>query len=211
MTRRSQRLTVDLVGDLSEPCTSCALWELGTAGLALSDDDARSEKETWVSHVLLEWGSCGRIVSFDGIPAGHVIYAPAHFVPGVRRFASGPVSDDAVVMTSLRVREEFLGRGVGRVLVQAMVKDMLKRPDVRAIEAFGTPGGAGCTLPTAFLQGVGFKTAQPDIVAPRMRLDLRSVLTWRDEIEYALERLRGVVAPQPSPRPAADHRQTGNP
>lgn len=211
MTRRTQRLTVDLVGDLSEPCTQCTLWELGATHIPLAAEDARSEKETWVSHVLLEWGSCGRIVYLDAAPAGHVIYAPARFVPGVQRFTSGPVSDDAVVMTSLRVREEFLGRGMGRVLVQAMVKDMLKRPGVRAIEAFGTPGGAGCTLPTDFLQGVGFKTAQPDLVAPRMRLELKSVLSWRDEIENALERLRGVVVPHPAPRPAADHRQPRSP
>ena len=34
------------------------------------------EKEAWVSSVLLEWGSCGRIVYSDKLPVGFVLYAP---------------------------------------------------------------------------------------------------------------------------------------
>jgi len=34
-----------------------------------------------------------------------------------------------------------------------------------------------------------------------MRLDLKSVVTWRDEVEAALERLVGVVRPTRAPRP----------
>ena len=36
-----------------------------------------------------------------------------------------------------------------------------------------------------------------------MRMDLRSALSWRDEVEAALERLLGAVRPPPKTR--ADH------
>ncbi len=35
-------------------------------------------------------------------------------------------------------------------------------------------------------------------------MDLRSALTWRDEVEAALERLIGVVRPTPKPRRTPD-------
>ena len=34
-----------------------------------------------------------------------------------------------------------------------------------------------------------------------MRLELKSVVTWREEVEAALERLLGVVRPARVPRP----------
>ena len=50
-----------------------------------------------------------------------------------------------------------------------------------------------------FLGSVGFKTHRPHARHPRMRMDLRSALTWRDEVEAALEKLIGVVRPAPKP------------
>ena len=50
-----------------------------------------------------------------------------------------------------------------------------------------------------FLGSVGFKTHRPHARHPRMRMDLRSALTWRDEVEAALEKLIGVVRPVPKP------------
>ena len=37
--------------------------------------DPELEKEAWISGTLLEWGSCGKIVYVDGVPAGFVLYA----------------------------------------------------------------------------------------------------------------------------------------
>jgi hypothetical protein len=48
---------------------------------------------------------------------------------------------------------------------------------------------------------VGFKTQRPHPRSPRMRLELKSVVTWRDEVEAALERLVGAVRPSRAPRP----------
>ena len=62
-----------------------------------------------------------------------------------------------------------------------------------------TMGSLRSVLPTDFLGSVGFKTQRAHITTPRMRMDLRSTLTWKDEVEAALERLLGVVRPSPKP------------
>ena len=49
----------------------------------------------------------------------------------------------------------------------------------------------------------GFRTHRPHPVAPWVRMDLRSTVTWMDEVEAALERLVGVVRPSPVPAPDA--------
>jgi hypothetical protein len=39
-----------------------------------------------------------------------------------------------------------------------------------------------------------------------MRLEVKSAVTWRSEVEAALEKLLGAVRPGRAPQPAADHR-----
>jgi hypothetical protein len=61
-------------------------------------------------------------------------------------------------------------------------------------------------LPADYLSRVGFKTVRPHPRYPRMRLDLKSTVTWRSEVEAALEKLLGAVRPtrpatQPTPAP----------
>jgi hypothetical protein len=211
MARRVARLTVDTLADLPASVRGCVFWELDPVRRSRveSSGDQVSEKETWVSATLLEWGSCGRVLYVDDEPAGFVQYAPPAYFPGSVSFPTAPVSEDAVQLATAQVFEPYGAAGLGRVLMQVMVKDLLKRGDIRAVECFGTrrSGGAGCVLPTEFLQRVGFKTHRPHAVHPRMRLELKSVLTWREEMEAALGRLLGAVrAGRPAP---AAHRGGG--
>jgi hypothetical protein len=99
---------------------------------------------------------------------------------------------------------EHAGGGLGRMLVQGMARDLIQRGGIRAVEAFGdSRDTGGCVVSADFLGGVGFKTHRPHPVHPRMRMELRSALTWRDELEAAVERLLGAVRPAPkSPNPA---------
>lgn len=220
MSRRLSPLTLDLLGDLPARCRSCVFWELDpvAAQKATAAGDTAFEKEAWLSAALLEWGSCGRLAYVDDVPAGYVLYAPPAFVPRSVAFPTSPVSTDAVLLMTGTVLEEFRGGGLGRMLVQGAAKDLTRR-GVRAIEAFGVLGDRldagpvarraagesaaerperyapppGCVVPADFLLAVGFKTVRPHHRHPRLRLELKTALSWREDVEQALERILGGV------------------
>lgn len=218
MSRRLEPVTLDNLGHFPETCRSCGFWELDPVHrqrAAVAGETPR-EKEAWISRVLLEWGSCGRVAYVDGEPAGYVLYAPPSMVPGAETFPTAPVSEDAVLLMTALIYPEQADAGLGRVLLQAVAKDLLQRGGIRAIEAFGDVRGprhgyGGCVLPADFLLRVGFKTHRGHLRYPRMRLELKSVLTWREEVENALERLLGVVRPPRQVHPVADRRETKPP
>lgn len=205
MSRRLVGLTLDNLSDLPEKCRSCVFWELDPVAGARARDDggADLEKEAWVSDTLLEWGSCGQLMYVDDVPAGYVLYAPAAYVPRSIAFPTSPVSPDAVLLMTGRIRPEFAGGGLGRILIQGVARDVVRR-GIRAIEAFGRIGAAaadadaegdssvhGCVLPAEYLLAVGFKTVRAHPRTPRLRLDARTTASWREDMEAALERLLG--------------------
>ena len=217
MSRRVERLTRDTLADLPATVRRDVLWEVDPVRrhrLESLPDEAEAEKAAWVSQVLLEWGSCGRVAYVDDVPAGFVQYAPPVWFPGTSAFATAPVSEDAVQLATVTVFEEYAGAGLGRVLLQTMARDLVKRGGVRAVEAvasarsaesgvacvIGVVGGGCGPVPAEFLQRVGFRTARAHPSYPRMRLDLRTVLSWRAEVGTAWERLIGAVRP-PAPAP----------
>lgn len=204
MSRTVVRLTLDILDAIPAPCRSCLFWECDPVRRSRVEDPA-GEKESWVAEILREWGSCGRVALLDEAVVGFVIYAPAGYVPGAAGFASAPVSSDAVLLTSAYVDPAARGGGVGRNLVRAMARDLVDR-DIRAVEAFGHVGGrqGRCTVPVDFLSGVGFRTQRAHPVTPRMRMDLRTALSWKSEVEAALERLVGAVRPHAEPRRAPE-------
>lgn len=211
MSRKVVRLTLDHLARLDSPCSTCLFWQLDPVrrGRVVAED-AAGEKEAWVSHVLREWGSCGRVALVDDEPVGYAIYAPPSFLPGSAAFPTAPVSPDAVLLSTVWVDPRHGGGGLGRMLVQGMARDLLQRGHLAAVEAFGDTRGPGprvgvpgttCVVPADFLGSVGFKTHRPHDTTPRMRMDLRSALTWRTEVEAALERLVGAVRPAKKPAP----------
>jgi len=204
MTRRLVPVTLDNLDDLPDPCRRCVFWELDpVAGQRASEaGDPALEKEAWISATLLEWGSCGQVAYVDGVPAGFVLYAPPAFVPRSVAFPTAPVSPDAALLMTARVLPDVGGGGLGRMLVQASAKDLLRR-GIRALEAYGDArwGAPACVVPANYLLSVGFKTVRPHHRWPRLRLELRSTVSWREEVEVALERILGSMSPEPSMRP----------
>ena len=207
MSRRVSGVTLDNLGDLPKKCRYCVFWELAPHLKEQAEDFGQTdlEKEAWVSSVLLEWGSCGKIVYSDGVPAGYALYAPPGAVPRSAVFPTAPVSPDAVLLSALMVRPEFASGGLGRMLVQAVVKDLMRR-GVKAVEVFGDArpdGEASCMIPSDFLVSVGFKTVRPHPRWPRLRLEIRSAMTWKEDVEAALERLlNSVTITTAAPAPA---------
>ena len=204
MSRRAVNLTLDNLDDLPVRCRSCVFWQLDPADLdrAAAAGDTRLEKESWLSATLLEWGSCGKIVYVDGVPAGYVLYAPPAYVPRSLAFPTSPVSPDAVLLMTGHVLPDFQGGGLGRLLLQGVAKDLTRR-GVRALEAFGDERWEepACVLPADALRAVGFKTVRPHQRWPRLRLELKSAVSWREDVEVALERLLGSMSPDPLLRP----------
>jgi hypothetical protein len=209
MSRRLVNLTLDTLEDLPRPCRQCVFWELDpvAAERACAVGDPGLEKEAWVSQTLLEWGSCGKLAYADGMPAGFVLYAPPAYVPRSSAFPTSPVSADAVLLMNAHVVTAFAGGGLGRMLVQGVARDLTKR-GIKAIEAFGDAkfGEAGeadgCLAPADFFLSVGFKTIRPHPRYPRLRLELRTALSWKSDVEYALEKLLGSMSPESLLRPA---------
>ncbi|MEU2435141.1 GNAT family N-acetyltransferase [Streptomyces rubradiris] len=204
MGRRLVPLTLDNLQDLPHRCRSCVFWELDPVSgeAAVAAGTTALEKEAWISAVLLDWGSCGRVVYVDDVPAGFVLYAPPAYVPRSTAFPTSPVAPDAVQLITGSVLPGYQGQGLGRVLVQAVAKDLLRR-GFKAVEAFGDARWEqpACLLPADHLLAVGFKTVRQHPSHPRLRLELRSTLSWKEDVEMALDRLLGAVQKEPVLRP----------
>jgi GNAT superfamily N-acetyltransferase len=201
VSRRIVPLTLDNLGELPNRCRTCLFWELGP----LVDnqpplaEEAQLAKEAWLSATLLDWGSCGKIAYVDDVPAGYALFAPPGFVPRAVSFPTSPVSGDAVLLMNVRVEPQWASAGLGRMLAQAVAAELVPR-GVKAIEAFGStdltgtaagnPGGQQrCLMPADYLRSVGFKTVRPHPLYPRLRMEMKSTVSWRYDVEYALERI----------------------
>jgi GNAT superfamily N-acetyltransferase len=216
MARSVDRLTLDNLARLPGDCATCTFWEFDPVRRQQIRGHEAEEKAAWLSAMLRDWGSVGRVISVDDQVVGHLLWAPALHLPGSQSFATAPVSSDAVLLATGYIDPGFRGQGLARVLIQSMAKDLIKHGGIGAVEAFGSRRRErdACVLPADFLLAVGFKTHRAHPVYPRMRMDLRTTLTWREEFEAAAERLFGVVTgKRPAPRPThrVSHRRINPP
>jgi hypothetical protein len=147
-------LRLDAFEQLPKHARQCVFWEVDPQTLDSGDHlrDPEFEKEAWLSMVMLEWGSCGQIATdspqdddaADGTCRGYVLYAPPGAVPRAQRFPSGPVSADAVLLTSMSPQSGDTGphgpdpaiEGLPNMLIGHVVEELVRR-GVRALEAFG--------------------------------------------------------------------------
>ena len=91
MSRKIVRLTLDHLETFRAPCRSCLFWEMDPVRRERVADPC-AEKDAWMSEVLREWGSCGRVALVDDRPVGYLVYAPEAFVPGAAGFPTAPIS-----------------------------------------------------------------------------------------------------------------------
>ena len=108
-----------------------------------------------------------------------------------------------MLLTTAYVAPAHDGGGLGRMLVQGMARDLVGRGGIRAVEAFGDGGSrrapAGCLLPADFLGGWA---SRPTARTRRTRgcgWSCARRVTWRDEVEAAMEKLVGAVDRSPDP------------
>lgn len=218
---RIRPLRLEGFEQLPKHARRCVFWEVDPE--TLGGDylpDPEFEKEAWLSMVMLEWGSCGQVATAavgtaggsDEPCVGYVLYAPPRAVPRAHRFPTGPVSADAVLLTSMGVEpdqpeslktlligqvvSELVRRGVraleafGRTPESAELHDAVVDPDLApAIQALGDCSFDSCMIDADFIKDAGFTVVAPHRYFPRLRLELDKGLGWKAEVEAALERL----------------------
>jgi hypothetical protein len=228
-------LRLESFEQLPKHARRCVYWEVDPSTLRGPNSgdaqlwDPEFEKEAWLSMVMLEWGSCGQVavlcpgedpdgperpLTGDEPCLGYAFYAPPGAVPRARHFPSGPVSADAVLLTSLGVENGEGSEALPRSLIAAVVGDLVRR-GVRALEAFGHTAEATelldpklvspvlrplvevlgdcsvdqCVLDVDLLRDAGFVVVAQHPYFPRLRLELEQGLGWKADVEAALERL----------------------
>lgn len=209
MARRWRPLTPETIDDLPDACECCAFWEsLDSLDPQCGSSADRERLVAWIETVLEDWGDCGRVAYEDGRVLGFVKYAPPRYLRQVRHMAAGMPSDDAVLLACLHVSHEARSAGLGKVLLQAAMRDLATRKE-RALEAYGAarPGDRDRTplVTVDFLLRQGFRVVRPHPRYPLLRLELKTLAAWTENIEAVLESLtlpRPVAerAPQPLAR-----------
>jgi GNAT superfamily N-acetyltransferase len=220
-SRRLEPLTGDRVGSLPSPCRSCLTWELGAAcpspraaadvavgagGPSAAREPSQPEvrKQAWVSARVQDGFPPGRLVRVDDEVAGYALFAPARtFAP--RRPPVPPTSDDALLLATVWVEPFYRESGLGRLLVQAAVKDAI-RADAPAVEAYGDRRWLerGCLLPATWLLHEGFEVHREHPRTPLLRLDVRRTVRWAESLEHALEEVLAAL-PRRRPVPVTEH------
>jgi GNAT superfamily N-acetyltransferase len=211
MARRIRSLTPERVADLPDDCGRCAFWEsverFGPGCGAPGDPETA---KAWVARVQREWGDCGRIAYVDGEAIGFAKYAPPHYFPQVRNMPAGLPSDGAVLLACLHVEADARHAGVGKVLVQAVLRDLASRGE-KVVEAYAAVDAADRKatpmMTVEFLLRQGFSVVRPHPGYPLLRLELKTLVAWTDNIEAVLESLQlPVLGRDRMPEPAANSR-----
>lgn len=197
-------LTPDRVGDLLGACSPCAFWQTGPQGDGGHGSDAGQALRAWVEQVGAEWGPPGRVLYVDDAPVGHVVLAPARLVPRLATFATAPSDPAAVVLVTASLGTN----GQRRLLMQAAAKEALAH-GARSIDVVAARPLAvarhGCVLEVSGLDRLGFHVEREHPTYPRLRLDLRTVVTIRDEAAaYVASRLARLPGLRPAPETRPD-------
>ncbi len=193
-------LTPDRAGDLVGSCAPCVFWQTVPHNGRGRAPDADLLLAEWVETVADDWGPPGRVAYLDGRPIGHLLFAPARHVPRLAAFPTSPADPSTLMLlTACAAQDGGLspdraGAGLRKALVRAAAKDALGR-GCRAIEVIGARASAvdrhPCVLRVTELEKLGFRVERDHPVYPRLRLDLRTLVTVPEELAAHLARALG--------------------
>lgn len=204
MARRFVGLSTIDPDSLPVPCGGCMFWQ-SDAALPLeccsaSDADAAS---VWTRRVLAEWGECGRAAVADGEVLGFIRYAPPRYFPQARHMPAGPPDADVALIACMHIAPEARRRGLGGLLLREAMRDLAARGE-RAVQAYATADRGDFELVPMvgvdFLLRNGFTVSRPHPAVPLLRVDLKTLVSWSDNLETLLDALRiPLVAPRRAP------------
>lgn len=213
MSRKVRPLDGEAVEDLPDRCRTCLFWELGrprptpdsgTERLGTDDElagDPLVSKQAWATNQVLAGRPPGRIVRVDDEIAGYALFGPSTEFAS-RKLPVPRASRDSVLLATLWIDPAYRERGVGRVLVQAALKEAI-RLELRAVEAYGDRRwrDSDCVLPCTWLLHEGFEIAVEHPRYPLLRLETRRTARWADALEHAVEEVLDLF-PRRAPAPA---------
>ncbi len=195
MARRLRALSLGDLERLPGTCCGCAFWEsAGERPRVCGAVHDLELQQAWYRRVSDEWGECGRVAYEDDDILGFVKYAPAGYLPQAATFASAPRDPSVPLLACLHIVPDARHHGLGSVMLRAALKDLVARGE-RKVEAFAAAQKPEAidespVLSMEFLLRHGFQVAHPDPRFPLMRLDLKSLVMWSENLESVLESLR---------------------
>lgn len=146
--RRKNLIKIEKVNEknfqeIPSPCRYCLYWQkTGAFGEEMLKPSMEKEKQKWFSEVAEAFGSCIKIAYYNDVPIGFMQYAPPKYFPRVKEYASGPPSDDAVILACLYVtNKEYRGKGLGKEMLKDLIVE-LKKGGFKALETFARKGSA---------------------------------------------------------------------
>ncbi len=130
--------------DIPESCRGCVYWESPSDFEKSKDNPQKKEeleakKREWFEKNLEIFGSCGKIVYYDGKPIAYAQYSSSERLPNVSSYESKPVGkleEGVVFLSCLYVADKTMrDKGIGEQLLQNIIED-LRRKGFKAIETF---------------------------------------------------------------------------
>lgn len=170
--------------DIPEPCRGCLYWEYPETFKEGKKDrgktlELEAKKSEWFAQTMKEFGTCGKIVYYEGTPIAYAQYASSTRFPKIESYQSKPagkLEEGVVFLSCLYICDKRMRRqDIGTQLLQNIIED-LRRRGFKAIETFacrsGTDNPSG---PMMFYVRNGFHIKdKSDPELPLMRLYLQS-------------------------------------
>lgn len=189
MARVIRDLSHSNIEDIPNPCRACTFWEIRPSDREFDQvhHDREFDKEAWCSEVALVHGNAGKVAYLEGRPVGFALCGPQEIFHGAEMFPLR-ISRDALFFATLQVQASARGRGVGKTLVHAVLKEAKVRGK-RAIEAYGDRNWQfeSCIMPASFLEVIGFKVKREHPRFPLYRLDFQSLAVLSRNVETAVD------------------------
>jgi len=119
--------------------------------------------KNWLRKVYSKFGSCVKVAYVNGKPVGMIQYAPKDIFPHVNR----PDAHKTILIHCIYIADKkYTGKGIGRSLVEALIKDLrkphpyLKGEKFEKIEALAGKGRPGPAGPVEFFVKLGFEVTK---------------------------------------------------
>jgi ribosomal protein S18 acetylase RimI-like enzyme len=157
-------------------CRSCLFWENGKTSDLQTTEEREVEKRRWFNSINLVFGPSGKIAYQDGVVVGWAQCAPASCFPRVTSYHTYP-SEDAFLISCLAVKPDHRNRGIGMILLKAVINDLRARK-LKAVETFARKGNANNPSgPAELYLKAGFKVKTDDEIFPLLRLELNPAVS----------------------------------